>query len=129
VTSVTVDAAPSLAYLGTMRRHVYLLLGCVVLYLLPSVTLQAVYGDSYGWLSGEDCWEPDGSGGWVMHGHPDGPMPSEPSVVIPILMHYLPVFLPTALLVLFLFTPLSRKLDPPKPAVSEESPPDETADQ
>ena len=32
-------------------------------------------------ISGEDCWMPDGEGGWVKHGVPDGPPPDYPSQI------------------------------------------------
>jgi hypothetical protein len=32
-------------------------------------------------ISGEDCWMPDGKGGWVMHGVPAGPPPDYPSQI------------------------------------------------
>ena len=106
-----------------MSKHLLLLSGVVFLYLAPSVVLQAVYGDSYGFWSGEDCWQPDGSGGWVKHGQPSGPPPAEPSQNVPLLLHYLPIFLPGALLVLFLFTPLSRKLENKRPPAEDTGPP------
>lgn len=108
-----------------MKKQIYLLLTCVALYFIVSAALQVAYGPSYGWFEGEDRWEPDGQGGWVARGNPTKPMPNEPSVIIPILLLYLPVFIPGALLVLFLFTPLSRKLDPPRPPepdIESESP-------
>ena len=115
-----------------MRKPIYLLLACAVLYLLISAALQIAYGRSYGWFEGEDRWEPDGQGGWAMHGHPSGPMPDEPSVYIPILFLYLPVLVPGLLLAVFLLTPLSRKLDspkPPEPDVIEEILPDDPEDE
>jgi hypothetical protein len=96
-----------------MKRRVILLLVLVALYLGSSLVLQAVYGPSFGLWFGEDCWIPDGHSGWTMHGHPTAPAPSVPSVEVPIGLRYLPIFLPTAVLVAFLFTPLERKLDPP----------------
>ncbi len=32
-------------------------------------------------ISGEDCWMPDGNGGWVKHGFPAGPAPDYPSQI------------------------------------------------
>ena len=32
-------------------------------------------------ISGEDCWMPDGNGGWVKHGVPAGPAPDYPSQI------------------------------------------------
>jgi hypothetical protein len=110
-----------------MRKHVLLIAALVVLYLIPALALQAVYGPSYGFWEGEDRWEPDGEGGWVKRGNPEGPPPDEPSVYIPIGLLYLPIFLPAALLILFLFTPLSRKLEssPPDEGMAEEEFPDQ----
>ena len=98
-----------------MRNNVILLIVVILLYLIPSLILQAVYGPSYGFLSGEDRWQPDGSGGWVKHGHPADPAPTEPSVLVPIGVRYIPIFLPALVLILFLFTPLSRKLETRRP--------------
>lgn len=94
-----------------MRKHLLLLTGVVLLYLISALGLQAVYGPSYGLWSGDDRWEPDGEGGWIKRGNPQEPPPDQPSVYIPIGLLYLPIFLPAALLVLFMFTPLSRKLE------------------
>lgn len=94
-----------------MRKAVLLLVGIILLYLVPSLILQAIYGPSYGFLSGEDCWVPDGKGGWVEHGRPFNPPPAGPSVNIPILVRYIPIFLPALLLILFMFTPLSKRLE------------------
>lgn len=91
-----------------MRNQMLLILAIGLLYLLPSVALQAIYGPSFGFMSGEDSWVPDGSGGWSQHGNPTGSAPVQPSVNVPIMVRYIPIFLPAALLVLFMFTPLSR---------------------
>ncbi len=96
-----------------MRNAVLLLIGVILLYLIPSLILDAVYGPSYGFLAGEDCWEPDGKGGWVTHGQPTGQPPDEPSVIVPLSLYYIPILLPAALLILFMFTPLSRYIDRP----------------
>lgn len=114
--------------MSSMKARVLLLVALVLLYLIPSLILQAVYGPSYGFLSGEDRWMPDGSGGWVMRGTPTEPMPQEESRYIPILLVYLPIFLPAFVLILFLFTPLSRMLElPPRASESTtEKPPDAT---
>ena len=111
-----------------MRNKVLFLIAVILLYLIPSMILQGIYGPSYGFLAGEDRWQPDGQGGWVEHGHPRTPMPTEPSVNVPIAVRYIPIFLPGLLLFLFLFTPLTRHLES-RPAVSEESEPaDENAE-
>jgi hypothetical protein len=97
-----------------MRKNIYLLLGVILLYLISSLILSGIYGPSYGFMQGENRWEPDGSGGWVKHGTPTDPAPAEPSVQVPDSVRYIPIFLPGALLVLFLFTPLGKKLESPK---------------
>jgi len=94
-----------------MRKNIIFLVIIILLYLIPALILSAVYGPSFGFLSGEDCWQPDGQGGWIQHGHPDGPAPTEPSVNVPVIVRYLPIFLPGLVLLLFLFTPLSKILD------------------
>lgn len=111
-----------------MRNKVIFLIAVVLLFLIPSLALQAIYGPSYGFLSGEDCWQPDGQGGWVPHGQPRSPAPEEPSVNVPIVVRYIPIFLPGFLLFLFLFTPLTKHLEtrPNKPAPPEA---DEKTDQ
>ncbi len=104
-----------------MRNKVIFLIAVILLYLTPSLILQGIYGPSYGFLSGEDCWQPDGQSGWVQHGHPQSQQPSEPSVNVPMWVRYVPIFLPGLILFLFLFTPLSRHLESPRPE-PEESP-------
>lgn len=94
-----------------MKNNVILLLVIIALYLVSSLVLSAVYGPSYGFLSGEDCWMPDGQGGWTQHGRPSEPEPSEPSVNVPFTVRYIPIFLPGLVLILFLFTPLSKLLE------------------
>lgn len=87
------------------------MLALILLYLLLSVFLQAIYGPSFGFLSGEDAWVPAGSGGWVRHGAPSGPPPDQPSIDVPITVRYIPILVPGLILLLFLFTPLSRLLE------------------
>jgi hypothetical protein len=103
-----------------MRKRLILLVAVILLYMIPSAVLQAIYGPSFGFLSGEDCWMPDGSGGWVKHGAPLSPMPGQPSVDVPISVRYIPILLPGALLVLFLFTPLSKKLESKAPPATDQ---------
>ncbi|UCE23602.1 MAG: hypothetical protein JSU74_09895 [Candidatus Zixiibacteriota bacterium] len=103
-----------------MRNKVLFLMVIVLLYLVPSLILQGIYGPSYGFMSGEDYWQPDGEGGWVKHGQPSSPPPDEPSVNVPMWVRYIPIFLPGLVLFLFLFTPLSRHLEsPPKKEEAE----------
>ncbi|HKK21864.1 MAG TPA: hypothetical protein VJ983_10360 [candidate division Zixibacteria bacterium] len=102
-----------------MKRTVLLLVAVILLYLIPSVILQAVYGPSYGFLSGENSWIPDGQGGWTAHGTPSGEAPTTPSVNVPIALRYLPIFLPAVLLILFYLTPLSKLLQEKKPPIED----------
>jgi len=94
-----------------VRKKLFLILGIVVLHLATSFCLSMVYGPSFHFLSGEDCWLPDGAGGWIAHGHPADPQPQQPSTNIHFILQYLPIFLPTLLLILFTLTPLRRKLE------------------
>lgn len=103
-----------------MRKEIYLLLTIVALYLVTSLVLSLIYGASFSFLSGEDCWIPNGHGGWQAHGHPTDQPPAEPSVAVPLLMHYLPIFIPALVLILFTLTPLRRKLETPKPKADSE---------
>ncbi|MFQ5453935.1 MAG: hypothetical protein ACE5D6_07080 [Candidatus Zixiibacteriota bacterium] len=94
-----------------MNKNICFLIAVILLYLIPSLILQGIYGQSYGFLSGEDYWMPDDNGGWVKHGEPSSPIPSEPSVRVPIAVRYIPIFFPGLLLFLFLFTPLRKILE------------------
>ena len=98
-----------------MRKAAILLAGVALLWLLPSVVLKAIYGPSYTFPPTEDCWMQDGDAGWMPHGKPSGPPPSSPSVNVPVPLRYLPIFLPTILLLLFMFGPLSKKMQDPLP--------------
>ncbi len=90
------------------------------MYLLPSLILQAVYGDSYGFMSGEDSWIPDGERGWQTHGFPDNPEPTKPSANVPIFLELVPFLLPLLLIFLYLLSPLSSFTDrQPKYEVSQ----------
>lgn len=100
-----------------MKKVLILVLLLMVTYVGLSLILHLNYGDSSPFLQGEDCWLPDGNGGWIQHGQPVSDMPVEASVNIPELVKYIPIFVPALILMLFYFTPLSRKL---------ESEPDET---
>lgn len=103
-----------------MNKKLILLAVLIALYLIPSLLFQAVYGDSYGFWAGENCWKPDGQGGWVKYGNPTDPQPAGPSVNVPLLFLYLPILLPGLVLAAFMFTPLSRKLE--DPPVSKDDP-------
>ena len=110
-----------------MRSKVLFLIAIILLFLIPSFVLQGVYGPSYGFLAGEDYWQPDGSGGWIQHGQPASPPPAQPSVDVPIWARYIPILLPGLVLFLFLFTPLSRRLEGPLPPKEPSEQPDDEA--
>lgn len=110
-----------------MKRNIIFLAAIILLYLVSSLTLNLIYGDSYPIMAGEDFWEPDSQGSWVKHGEPSAPMPSEPSVVVPLIMYYLPVFIPGLFLFLFLFTPLKKLLESKVEADEEEAKDSETS--
>jgi len=105
-----------------MRNVVLLLIGIILLFLVSSLMLQAIYGQSYGFLQGEDRWVPDGSGGWTRHGHPTAPEPDVPSVEVPLAVRYIPIFLPALLLILFMFTPLRKHVETRSPEPEADSP-------
>lgn len=109
-----------------MKPNLILLVVIIALYLGLSLLMQAIYGQSYGFLSGDDTWEPDGHGGWVKHGNPTNPAPAEPSKDVPLLAHYLPIIVPGLLLAAFMFTPLGRKLEERKPEDTNAEPPADT---
>lgn len=99
-----------------MKRNVIFLLILILLYLVPALTLKAVYGPSYNLLLTENEWQPDGQGGWVQVGEPTSPMPDKPSVMVPYALQYIPILLPGLVLIVVLLTPLSRLLETKKPA-------------
>ena len=92
-------------------RWSLLILGALLLYLIPAVTLQLNYGPSYGILSFNDHWVPDTHGGWKAEGFPGTFRPSEPSVNMPIFLRLIPVILPVLLVLLLFLNPLSRYVD------------------
>ncbi len=104
-----------------MRKSVLLLVGIIALYLFTGAIMHAVYGPSFPFLSGEDSWLPDGQGGWVQHGNPSGPPPGEPSVEVPVLARYLPIFVPAVLLILVMFTPVGKVFETPPPKKPEQT--------
>ena len=85
-----------------MRKYTFLLLVATILFVVPSLILDAVYGPSYDFLSGEDCWVLDGNGGWVKHGNPADPPPQDLSVKVPFYLRCIPIALPVLLLIGFL---------------------------
>ncbi len=56
-----------------MRKAIIIIVLILFSFLFSTVFFKAI--------SGEDCWMPDGSGGWVKHGVPSGPPPDYPSQV------------------------------------------------
>ena len=87
-----------------MRKTIIFVVAIVLLFFIPALILRAIYGPSYYFLSGHHCWMPDGNGGWVKHGPmlPNGTEPHEPSVNIPLVVMYIPVFLPSLSTTFFL---------------------------
>ena len=53
-------------------------------------------------------------------------MPTEPSIEIPLLLNYLPIFVPALVLILFFLTPLRRHIDALPIATASDT--DDTAD-
>jgi hypothetical protein len=56
-----------------MKRAIIITVLVIFSFLFSAVFLKA--------MSGEDCWMPDGEGGWVKHGVPAGPAPDYPSPI------------------------------------------------
>jgi hypothetical protein len=54
-----------------MRKTVIIIALVLFLFLFSAVFFKTI--------SGEDCWIPDGEGGWAKHGAPAGPAPDYPS--------------------------------------------------
>ncbi|MBU8933302.1 MAG: hypothetical protein KOO62_04775 [candidate division Zixibacteria bacterium] len=94
-----------------MKNSLTLLVALIGLYLALSLILHVVYGPSFGFLAGEDCWIPDGDGGWMAHGIPDSIAPDSPSMNVPLLLRYLPIYVPGLILAMFMFTPLRRFIE------------------
>jgi len=111
-----------------MRNKLILLVAIIALYLVTSLALHLIYGPSFPFLAGEDCWMPDGAGGWRAHGHPSDPPPDQPSVAVPLVLNYVPIFLPAALLIVFTLTPLRRKLETASPPAKADSNGQESSD-
>lgn len=113
-----------------MKRNLIFLLILIALYLIPSLILDAAYGPSFMLWAGSDYWRPDGESGWTEVGRPTDPKPVEPSVDVPILMHYIPLLLPGLVLMVVLLTPLTRILEDPRPEseVKKRDGPDEDGD-
>jgi hypothetical protein len=91
-----------------MPRWLLLILGVLILYLVPSLILESVYGPSYSLVFGDNCWIPDGQGGWQPKGFPDKQRPTVASENIPFFIEALPFFLPLLLILLFLLSPLAQ---------------------
>jgi hypothetical protein len=56
-----------------MRKAIIIIVLVLFSFLFSVLLLKAI--------SGEDCWMPDGKGGWVKHGVPAGPPPDYPSPI------------------------------------------------
>jgi hypothetical protein len=80
-----------------MLKTIIFIVVIILLFLIPALILRSIYGPSYYFLSGEDCWMPDGTGGWTKHGAPAGSLPQEASINIPLVVMYIPVLLPSLL--------------------------------
>ncbi len=93
-----------------MLKTIIFIVAIILLFLIPTLILRAIYGPSYYSLSGEDCWIPDGIGGWTKHGVPSGSPPQELSIDIPLTVMYIPVLLPSLLTAFLLCVFLSKKL-------------------
>jgi len=88
-----------------MRKAIIIFLLVLFSFLFSTVFLKAI--------SDEDCWMPDGKGGWVKHGVPTGPPPdySSPITDTPILVSLLPLFISGSLvsgLSIYLFLRFSK---------------------
>ena len=94
-----------------MNKNIILIVVLFLLYFSVGFGFQAVYGDSYHFMSGEDYWAADGNGGWIAHGNPSTDMPTTVSELPPLITLYLPFFIPAFVLILFLFTPLGRLIE------------------
>ena len=69
-----------------MRKTIIIFVLVLFSFLFAAVFLKAI--------SNEDCWMPDGKGGWVKHGVPASPPPdySSPITDTPVLVGLLPLF-------------------------------------
>lgn len=94
-----------------LMRWALLFLGILLLYFIPAVILQLTYGPSYGMLSFNNHWIPDGNSGWKAEGFPGTFRPSQPSVNVPVFLGLIPVILPILLVLLLFLNPLSRYVD------------------
>jgi hypothetical protein len=56
-----------------MRKTIIIIVLVLLSFLFSALFFKAI--------SGEDCWMPDGKGGWVKHGVPAGPPPDYPSQI------------------------------------------------
>lgn len=88
-----------------MRKAAIIIVLVLFSFLFSAVFLKAI--------SGEDCWMPDGKGGWVKHGVPAGPAPDYPSPIkdTPIIVGLLPIFVSGSLvsgLSIYLFLKFSK---------------------
>lgn len=125
-----IDFIAAITLCCRMRNVVILIIVLALLYLIPALTLQFVYGPSYDLMGQYPGWEPDGARGWqpegVFRANDSLPEVKPPTVVsydIPPAFEYMPIFLPAIVLLLFLFTPMRRLIErQPPPDVMEPLP-------
>jgi hypothetical protein len=73
--------------------------------------LEISYGPSYNFLSLDNHWVPDGSGGWKAEGFPIERRPDVKSDNIPILLRAMPFVFPILLIALYLLSPLAQLVE------------------
>ena len=103
-----------------MNKNIILIAVLVLLYFSVGYGLDFYYGDSYQFMAGENYWQPDGNGGWIEFGNPKDKMPTTISELPPLITLYLPFFIPAFVLILFMFTPLSKHLETKRKEDGEE---------
>jgi len=89
-------------------KWTWLLAGVFLLHFVPALFLEISYGPSYNFMSIDNRWAPNDSGGWKAIGFPQTIRPSEPSVNVPLFLRIIPFVLPALLVLLFLTGPLSK---------------------
>jgi hypothetical protein len=110
--SFPLDHWQPVAVIVDMRKYAFLLLVAAILFVVPLVIFDDVYGPSYDFLSGEDCWVADGNGGWVKHGNPADPPPRDFSVKVLLYLRCIPIAMPILLLIGFLLVRAFRARPP-----------------
>jgi hypothetical protein len=86
-----------------MKKFVLFLVVFLIVFSLTALGLRFVYGDSYTFFSGEDAWIPDGNGGWIAHGKPAAAIPNSPSVNVPIIIIWAPLWVSVLIISLAYF--------------------------